>query len=66
MSDQRFERLERLEGYKILPTPDGFDAYTLILRIGSREIEFVADHQSLLKLAASIQKHVVPPKTLIA
>ena len=66
MSDQRFERLERLEGYKILPTPDGFDAYTLILRIGSREIEFVADHQSLLKLAASIQKQVVPPKTLIA
>ena len=66
MSDQRYEWLERLEGYKILPTPEGFDAYTLVLRIGAREVEFVADHQSLLKLAASIQKHVVPPKTLIA
>ena len=37
MSDPRFERRERLEGYTILPTPDGFDAYTLVLRIGSRE-----------------------------
>lgn len=66
MSDPRFEGPERLEGYKILPTPEGFDAYTLVLRIGSREIEFVADHQILLKLADSIQKHVVPPKTMMA
>lgn len=53
--------LDRLTGYEILPTPEGFDAYTLILRTASVEFAVVADHQSLLKLAASIQKHVVDP-----
>ena len=48
--------LERLEGYKILPTPEGYDAYTLILRTKAVEFACVADHQSLLQLAASWTK----------
>ena len=65
MSDQRFEGLECLEGYEILPILEGFDAYTLILWTKDRCFECIADHQSLLKLAASIQTHVVPLKYLI-
>jgi hypothetical protein len=49
-----------------IPTPEGFDAYTLILWTKDRRFECIADHQSLLKLAASIQTHVVPPKYLIS
>jgi hypothetical protein len=60
------DSLPRLEGYEILPTPEGFDAYTLILWTKDRRFECIADHQSLLKLAASIQTHVVPPKCLIS
>jgi hypothetical protein len=63
MSDPKHTNLERLKGYAILETPEGFDAYTLILRTDSGEYACVADHQSLLKLAASIQKHVVKPET---
>jgi hypothetical protein len=63
-SDLFHEGLARLEGYEILPTPEGFDAYTLILWTKDRRFECIADHQSLLKLAASIQTHVVPPKYL--
>jgi hypothetical protein len=65
-SDLFHEGLARLEGYEILPTPKGFDAYTLILWTKDRRFECIADHQSLLKLAASIQTHVVPPKYLIS
>ena len=64
MSFQSNTELERLKGYKILPTPEGFDAYTLILRVESGEFACVADHQSLLKLAAAIQKHAVRPTHL--
>lgn len=39
MSDQRFEGLECLEGYEILPTLEGFDAYTLILWTKDRRFE---------------------------
>jgi hypothetical protein len=62
MSKTTHEELERLKGYAILETPEGFDAYTLVLRTDSGEFACVADHQSLLKLAASIQKHVVKPE----
>jgi hypothetical protein len=65
MSSQPHTGLERLSGYKILPTPEGFDEYTVFLQIGSREVAFVADHQSLRNLAASIQTNVTPPKSLI-
>ena len=62
MSKPTHETLERLKGYALLETPEGFDAYTLILRTDSGEYACVADHQSLLQLAASIQKHVVKPE----
>ena len=65
MSRDAHTGLERLSGYKILPAAEGFDAYTLVLRIGSREVACVADHQNLLQLAALIQTNVVPPKSLI-
>jgi hypothetical protein len=61
MSSASETQLDRLTGYQILPTPEGFDAYTLILRTDSVEFAVVAGHQNLLKLAASIQKHVVDP-----
>ena len=65
MSSQSHTGFERLSGYKILPTAEGFDEYTVFLQIGSREVAFVADHQSLLKLAVSIKTNVTPPKSLI-
>ena len=62
MSDLQHTEPERLDGYEILPTPEGHDAYGLVLRTKSAEFWCIADHQSLLKLAAAIQKHVVPPQ----
>ena len=58
MSIPQHTELERLEGYKLLPTPEGFDAYGLVLRVQSGEWACVAGREILLKLAASIQKHV--------
>jgi hypothetical protein len=63
MPDPKYENLERLKGYALLETPEGVDAYTLILRVESGEFACVADHQSLWKLAASIQQYVVPPQS---
>lgn len=63
MTKPKHTNLERLKGYAILETPEGFDAYTLILRVESGEFACVAGHQNLLKLAASIQKHVVKPQS---
>lgn len=53
--------LDRLTGYKILPTPKGYDAYTLILETKYGEWACVADHRILL-LAASLQKHATDPE----
>ena len=58
MSGQEHDNLERLESYEILPSPPGgADASLLILRTKSTEFRGIADRQSLLKLAAAIQKH---------
>jgi len=64
MSAQVSATLERLEGFEILQTPEGYDAYTLILRVQSGEFVCVADHQRLQQLAAAIQKHAVRPAQL--
>jgi hypothetical protein len=65
MSSQSHTGLERLSGYKILPTTEGFDEYTVFLQVGSREVAFVANHRNLRNLAALIQTNVTPPKSLI-
>jgi hypothetical protein len=53
--------LERLEHYQILPTPDGADAYTLMLTTKSGTWVCVAGQEKLHRLAASIQKHIPKP-----
>jgi len=58
MSTLSHTELERLEGYSLLPTPEGADAYGLILRTKSGELGCVAGREILLRLAASIQKHL--------
>ncbi len=58
MSDLTQHTLERLEGYEILPSPAGTDAFGLILWTKSERFQCVAGQSALLRLAASIQKHV--------
>jgi hypothetical protein len=60
MSSLSHTNLERLEGYSLLPTPEGVDAYGLVLRVKSGEMACVAGQEILLRLAASIQKHIPP------
>jgi hypothetical protein len=59
MSVLKHDTLVALDHYKILPPPEGSDAFVLILRAGETEFICRAARANLLTLAAAIQKYVV-------
>jgi len=57
MSGLSHAELERLEGFRILPSPPDVDATTLILRTKSGEWGCVAHRETFLRLSAAIRRH---------